>query len=209
MKGLVALAVVALAAGSAQAQTSKPDGERKTRGVRIIPAQELPPAPVPYTPPPAAVTPAPRPAATLPVSPITTESALPTPPARCERAFASADLAYADTREFDGRLRDLLQSASASSRVVDVPGFAPEAAPARLQPWLAEVQRTGGKVSTQEIRCTRTRGFNVLKFLSKLFRPIPEDIYAPAKDWDAVLWTEAAGGQVRQVQFTRRAAAAG
>jgi hypothetical protein len=210
MKVIVMLAVLALGAGPAAEARAPAKPKPKTRGVRIIPAQEAPPAPPAETPPPpvypvspmpSTPDPAPAPAPVAPPAPAANTAA-----ARCDRAFPAADLTYVDARDFDTRLRDLLAASTASSRVLDTPAFAPDTPPARLQPWLAEVQRTGGRVSSREISCTRTRGFSLLKFLSKIFKPPTESVYAPAKDWDAVLWTEKAGGQVRQVQFTRRAA---
>lgn len=194
-------------------EEDKGSGGVSTAG-QLQPAPDPSPGPAPLAPEPAPCDPERPDAARLAPAPdpspapvaVEERAPAPDPPVsakRCDRAFAKVDLTYADSRAFDLSLRSLL-SADGPPRVVDTPGFNPDAPPARLQAWLGAVQKTGGTIGRQDIVCTRA--FSFMGFLKKLFSAgLQDEIYAPAKRWNAVLWVEKASGQVRQVQFTPRA----
>jgi hypothetical protein len=97
-------------------------------------------------------------------------------------------------------------TAKPDSLVLDVPGFAPEATPAWLAPWLVELQSAGGAVEQRPIPCgPRTRGMSLGKLLKRLFGVAPDaNLYSAARGYDAVFWTEKTSAQVTQVQFKRR-----
>lgn len=208
MAGLF-LAMALLAGAPAPSAPPTPAPGKATRGLTRIAPEEDKGSPVEQ----AVPSPAPPPtfdsptehaaAASAPIAPTTAATAS---EKRCDRAFALSDASFSDTAGFDATLRRLLSTADGPARVVDTPGFDPESPPPRLQAWFGAVQKSGGAVGRQDITCTR--GFSLMGALRKLFGSGSQpDLYAPARNWNAVLWVEKAGGQVRQVQFVRRPAA--
>jgi hypothetical protein len=123
----------------------------------------------------------------------------------CARAVPTADLVYSDDRAFGSSLRTAL-AARPERLVLDVPGFAPDGAPAWLGPWLAELHAAGGVVEQRPIPCgERTRGMSLGRLLRNLFGGEPrESRYAPVRGYDAIFWTEKTSGRVTQVQFNRK-----
>ena len=202
----IALALVFAQASMAQTSATPPAAKphAKTRGVTVLEPddvarpQNAAPAPAPTDPVPP--TP-PTPPVVAPVAQTTTTTR---PPRVCKRAFQTADLTFTDDAAFDQALSSKLKSsAGAQGVIVDVAGFAPDQPPARLQGWFGEIDKTGGKVGSKQIACTR--GFSLMAVLKKMFSPPPPTpLRAIAKDYDATLWIEATSGQAAQVQFTRR-----
>jgi hypothetical protein len=220
--------VLASAVGLAQ------ETPQETRGVEVLPPSEPAadtqpqpkPAPTPApqiepSPPPAPlVDPAPAPAPVIDPAP----APRPAPevePAQdlakneqpssggCVRAFETADVTFTDDRASDRKLSALFNE-KRERVVVDAEApFAADRPPARLEPWLAELQRAGGNVERQEIECTRGLGF-FKKLLSALFRkPSEPNLHAAARGYDAVLWTEEGTDQVRQIEFIQRSGGPG
>jgi len=209
---LLGLTMIATAPAAAQEQPGK------KRGVRVLPPSEQPqqPAPQPEQPE--------QPEQAVPEQPADPgsdvdddagaqaeesvgtseqEQAAAPAPRRCTRAFADADIAYAG-RDEDDRLKALLDGQQ-DRIVLDVAPFAPTRPPAGLRAWIAELQRGGGKVTRQEIRCTRGFG-NVFSELASLFGGGSRraKLYGPIRGYDARFWVDAADGQVRQVELRRR-----
>ncbi len=120
------------------------------------------------------------------------------------RAFETADLTFTNDRASDRKLSALFTE-KRERVVVDAEApFAADRPPVRLEPWLAELQRAGGSVARQEIKCTRGFGF-LKKLLGGLFsKPSQPDLHASARGYDAILWTDAGTGEVRQIEFKHR-----
>lgn len=193
------------AAAKAPPATVKPPP--RVRGVRVLPPDQ--PAPIPAPAPPvlqeAAPTVTPAPAPTVPET-VSVDLPAAAPP-RCDHAFATADLTFSDAGRTSAAIRAALESRP-ETLVLDVPAFAPDAAPAWLAPWLNELQEAGGTIQQQAIPCgPRTRGGFFGKLLKRLFSPPPpESTFVRVRGYDAVFWTEKASGQVTQVQFKRKGA---
>ena len=78
--------------------------------------------------------------------------------------------------------------------------------PATIQPWLSEIETTGGEISLAPIQCARTRG--VFAWMKKrimlLFGIEPSNMYEAMKDYHATLYYDEEEELVRQVLFARR-----
>ena len=126
------------------------------------------------------------------------------PPAKCDRAHAEADLVFADTKAFDLELTKALGE-DRDRLVLDVPGFKPDDAPARLTPWLSEIQAADGRIEQRDITCTRSFGRRLGQLLALLFgRPDKPGPHAAIRPYDAILWIEKASGEVKQIELVRR-----
>ena len=116
----------------------------------------------------------------------------------CERPFSRADITLG-ARSFDRRLAAALKSGAPV--LVDVADPYDQAGepPAELSPWLSASKAGGGAVTVTPY-CTSGRG---------VFRDWVEDvvghvsgrIYRPARNYDVVLYADAARRKVTQVQF--------
>mgnify|MGYP001800912644 CR=1 FL=1 len=78
--------------------------------------------------------------------------------------------------------------------------------PETIQPWLSEIETTGGEISLAPIQCARTRG--VFAWMKKrimlLFGIQPSNTYEAMKDYHATLYYDEEEELVRQILFARR-----
>ena len=120
----------------------------------------------------------------------------------------TTDLVLAEgDRAFDANLARLMQMKS-ERIVVDIGSPTPRGeTPALLTGWVKAVEASNGSVTETVISCTQTRG--VVRFLKWVWRsvagpPAAVDVYAPAKDYEVVLYFDANAQLIRQAVFRRR-----
>jgi hypothetical protein len=175
------------------------------RGVRIVPADAPPPAPVAPTPQPFKSE---APAAVSKPKPIAAPGNRPPLPAPvikpCARPIATPTLRFSDPSRFDRALKPKLRGSRSVSVDIESPYPAKNEAPAPLGAWLNEIKQSGGQV-TVSTYCEGGRGFG--SFLARIFGGPPAEPYRAARRYDATLYVDAVDQIVTQVQFTPRKAA--
>ncbi len=126
-----------------------------------------------------------------------------------EGAAVQREVQFLDSFSFD---RKLSASLSAGQDRVDV--LFPAAItlnniPERMDKWLSKVEKFGGRVEIQAD--TTERGFisEIIGFFVKVYEMAEESlVYAPAKDYDALITYKPGSGLVTRLSFVRKGAAA-
>ena len=177
------------------ASTYKPLTGARSRGVQVLEAGQAATSDT-------AVVPAPTPVAPTPSRPVFVVVPVTHPVVRtCDRPFAKADMTLG-TKSFDRRLAEALRNGGPVLVDVADPYDPAGAPPSTLSPWLSASKAGGGAVTVTPY-CTAGRG---------VFRDWVEDvvghvsgrIYRLARNYDVVLYADAARRKVTQVQFKPR-----
>ena len=206
------IAFVVGVSGVAQARSATPLGEY--RGVKVLEAEPTPPevpavvAPAPVAPAPVTADPAPSPPPTVAAT-VTTHPA--PAPIRvlhfCDRPFAQPDLTLGSDANFDQDLSRALKTHA--HIVVDLTQPYPDqgAAPAALEPWLAEVKANGGLITVKQY-CEAARG-NLGSWLASILGIHAGGLYRTARQYDVILHTDALDHVITQVEFSPKPGARG
>ena len=123
----------------------------------------------------------------------------------CDRPFPKTNITLG-SRSFDRRLADALKGgAPVLVDVADPYDPAGEPPPA-LSPWLSAAKAGGGAVTVTPY-CTGGRGI-VRDWVEDVVGRISGRIYRPARNYDVVIYADAARRKVTQVQFRPKSSTA-